>query len=217
MQLTLLCRAGSIGVTTHPTVKAIHKLIENPKMLALVREELSTLNGDLDFAAFVHRGGSNKVPYLEAVINEAIRLTPAAGFSLSRVSPPAGCQLNQYFIPPGYVVGMNPWPVNYDTGYFGPDAAEFKPERWLGDHPTQTLDGAPRSMKNYIEAGWLSFGAGGRVCIGRHLAVFLMVKIISKMVMTYDLELVKAPEEYFTLIVELIGMEVVVKHREVTV
>lgn len=183
-------------------------------MLALVRAELSALPGDLDFAAFVHRGGANKVPYLEAVVNEAIRLTPAAGFSLSRVSPPAGCQLNQFFIPPGYVVGMNPWPINYDTGYFGADAAEFKPERWLGEHPTQTLDGAPRTMKNYIEAGWLSFGAGGRVCIGRHLAVFLMVKIIAKVVMTYDLELVKAPEETFALIVELVGMQVMVKHRD---
>lgn len=202
-------------MTPHPTVKAIYELLMHPEALARVREELTALDGDLDFAAFVHRGGSNKVPYLEAVVNEAIRLTPSVGFSLSRVSPPAGCHLNEFFVPPGYVVGMCPWPVNYDTGYFGPDAAEFKPERWLGDHPTEMLDGAPRTMKNYIEAGWLSFGAGGRVCIGRHLAVFLMIKVIAKMFMIYDLELIKPPQEYFTLVVELIGMQVKVKRREV--
>lgn len=189
-------------------------LIENPEMLARVRQELSELDGDLKFADFLHRGGCNKVPYLEAVVNEAIRLAPSVGFTLSRVSPPAGCQLNEFFVPPGYVVGMSAWPVNYNTGYFGPDAAEFKPERWLGTHPTEMLDGAPRTMTNYIEAGWLSFGAGGRVCIGRHLAVFLMIKVIAKMVMTYDFELIKAPEEYFTLVVELIDMQVMVKRRE---
>lgn len=186
-------------------------------MLARVREELAAVGGELKFADFIHYNGVNKVPYLEAVANEAIRLHPAVGFSLSRVSPLAGCKLNEFFIPPGYVVGMSPWPVNYNTGYFGPDAAEFKPERWLGYHPTEKLDGAPRTMNNYIEAGWLSFGAGGRVCIGRHLAIFLMVKAIAKLVMTYDLELVKAPKEYFTLATELIDMQVKVKRREVVV
>jgi hypothetical protein len=206
--------AGSLGVVPHTAAEAMHQLIENPDILARVRQELSTLDGDLKFADFLHHNGSNKVPYLEAVVNEAIRHLPSVAFSLARISPPAGCYLNEFFIPPGYIVGMSAWTVNFDTNYFGPDAAEYKPERWLGNHPTEMLDGAPRTMMNYIEAGWLSFGAGGRVCLGRHLAVFLMIKVISKLVMTYDFELIKAPDEYYTLFVENIDMQVKVKRRE---
>ena len=75
------------------------------------------------------------------------------------------------------------------------------------------LEGEKRSMKNYIEAGWLSFGSGGRVCIGRHLAMFMMMKFTAAVVREFDIRVVKQPEESFTLVTEMLGMEVLLSRK----
>jgi len=75
------------------------------------------------------------------------------------------------------------------------------------------LDGEKRSMKNYIEAGWLSFGAGGRVCIGRHLAMFMLMKFTAAVVREFDIRVVKEPEEHFTFVTEMLGMEVLLRRK----
>ena len=207
--------AGSFGVVPHTTVKLMYELLLHPEALDRIMQELSHIEGDIAFADFLrYNGAVNKLPYLEGAVREAIRLSPSASFTLSRVVPPVGCQLHQYFIPPGKIVGMSSYPVNYDKGYFGDDVAEFKPERWLGNHPTEMLDGEPRTMKNWLEAGWLSFGHGGRVCIGRHLALFMMMKFFGRVLRTYDFELLSPPYEYYTLLTENIGMEVMVRRKE---
>jgi cytochrome P450 len=61
-----------------------------------------------------------------------------------------------------------PWVINRNPRYWGEDAAEFRPERWI----TQTEDGTIRANKhggaasNYNEATFLH---GPHACIGRDL------------------------------------------------
>jgi cytochrome P450 len=192
----------------------MYELLKHPEAVEQIMSELSEIRGDITFSDFLRYDGAvNKLPYLEAAVREAIRLNPAASFTLSRKVPPVGCQLHQYHIPQGYIVGMVSYPVNYDTGYFGADVADFKPERWFGNHPTEMLDGEPRTMKNYLEAGWLSFGHGGRVCIGRHLAVFMMMKFFGRLLRAYEFELLRAPYEHYTLLSENLGMEVRIRRK----
>jgi len=75
------------------------------------------------------------------------------------------------------------------------------------------LDGEKRSMKNYIEAGWFTFDAGGRVCIGRHLAMFMMMKFTAAVLREFDIRVVKQPEEVHTLFNEMPGMEALLSRR----
>ncbi|RPA94751.1 cytochrome P450 [Choiromyces venosus 120613-1] len=206
--------AGALGVVPHCQVRLIQELAAHPEVVQKIREELATTNNTLNFEDFLrYNNRQNKYPILESAVREAVRLTPAASFPLSRKVPPSGCQLHQYNIPPGYNVSMASYQVNYDEGYFGPDVAEFRPERWLGDHPTEMLDGEKRSMKNYLEAGWLTFGAGGRVCIGRNLAMFMMLKFTAALVREFDIQVVKQPVEYYTLMTEMLGMEALLTRR----
>ena len=103
--------------------------------------------------------------------------------------------------------------VNYDEAYFGPDVAQFRPKGSLEDHPTAMLDDEEHSMKNYMEVGWFTFGVGGRVCIGRHLAMFMMMDFSAAVLHQFDIPVVKQPEEVDTLFNEMPGMEVCLSRR----
>lgn len=199
----------------------MRQLIDHPNVLQKVREELQQAGIGLNtvpISSFQRQeGGQCNLPYLEAVILETLRVQPLLGFGLSRVVPPVGCKIKQYEIPPGYIVGMSSFPTNHDTEYFGEDAAEFKPERWLGNHPSELSKdgtGLPRTMKNYLEAGWLSFGAGARMCVGRHLAIISLTKATVALVQHFDMELVKPATEWFGFSVHLDNMMVRVTPRK---
>lgn len=51
---------------------------------------------------------AQKLPYLDAVINESFRLHPPAGLTLERVVPPQGSDILGNFVPGGTIVGCMP-------------------------------------------------------------------------------------------------------------
>lgn len=72
------------------------------------------------------------LPYVNAVVKEAIRLHPGIGVLLERVVPEGGLQLaNGSTIPTSIVVGLNPWIIHRDAAVFRNDADACVPERWL--------------------------------------------------------------------------------------
>ncbi|KAL8660250.1 MAG: hypothetical protein Q9202_006742 [Teloschistes flavicans] len=72
------------------------------------------------------------LPYLDACIQEALRLHPPFCLPLERVVPKEGITLGQHTIPGGTVVGMSPWVVNRHRPTFGEDVDCWRPARWLG-------------------------------------------------------------------------------------
>jgi cytochrome P450 len=74
------------------------------------------------------------LPYLNAVIKEAMRLHSSVGLLLERHVPAGGATICGKYIPGGTIVGINPWVLQHDpTVYPDPDA--FKPGRWLDATP----------------------------------------------------------------------------------
>jgi cytochrome P450 len=76
----------------------------------------------------------SELPYLDACINEAVRLHPPFCLPFERVVPPGGITIGteSVYLPEGTVVGMNPYVVNRHKQTFGEDADEWNPDRWLG-------------------------------------------------------------------------------------
>lgn len=72
------------------------------------------------------------LPYLEACIQEGVRLHPPLCLPLERVVPKEGITIGEHTFPGGTVVGMSPWVVNRHQPTFGKDADSWRPERWLG-------------------------------------------------------------------------------------
>jgi cytochrome P450 len=100
----------------------------------------------------------NPTPLLEAVIQETLRLYPAA---------PAGLRLTTqdleykgYLLPKNSLVAYSIYATHRQESLF-PDALTFKPERWLGDKKPDTFS-------------YIPFGYGARYCIGARLATALI-------------------------------------------
>ena len=74
---------------------------------------------------------SLQMPYLQAVLKEALRIHPATGLPLGRQVPEGGASICGSFFPAGTVVGVNSWVAHANKGVFGSDADQFRPERWL--------------------------------------------------------------------------------------
>ncbi|KAI4266476.1 MAG: hypothetical protein L6R38_008716 [Xanthoria sp. 2 TBL-2021] len=73
---------------------------------------------------------------------------------------------------------MSPFATHRDHSTFGPDADIWRPERWLeGDEHTK------RKMENAL----LTFGAGNRSCIGKHISYLEISKLVPSLVGGYEI------------------------------
>ncbi|TKW49287.1 Pisatin demethylase [Colletotrichum tanaceti] len=126
-----------------------------------------------------------RLDYTQAAIKEAQRLYPVLGMSLPRTVPAEGLAVHGRVFPPGTTVGCNPVSLHRNAAIFGDDAEEFSPDRWL--------DGE-RDVKS-MERFNLTWGGGGRICPGRHLAELVVYKTIPALLEHFDVEVVMPPEE----------------------
>jgi hypothetical protein len=92
-----------------------------------VVEELHQADKEGQLSDFVTWRESNKLPYLQACIKEALRkfwhwnifpatkwrliagIHPVVGLIIERCVPKGGIVLGGHYLPEGTIVGMNPW------------------------------------------------------------------------------------------------------------
>jgi cytochrome P450 len=127
-------------------------LSENARTELCLQEELRRVLGgrtptveDLD-----------RLPYLDAVIRESMRLYPPA-YILTRTSVEP-FDVGGYSLPAGTTVLMSQWVVQRSPKYFEKPLV-FLPERWL--------DGLAERLPAYA---YFPFGGGPRRCIGQNFA-----------------------------------------------
>ncbi|CAJ2505237.1 Uu.00g126310.m01.CDS01 [Anthostomella pinea] len=90
--------------TTSITLSAIlYYLLKNTSAYQRLRDEVDSTGKELTFAQ------AQNLPYLQAVIKEALRLHPATGLPLERVVPSGGATIAGVFFPKGCIVGINTW------------------------------------------------------------------------------------------------------------
>jgi cytochrome P450 len=124
------------------------------------------------------------LPYLNAVIKEAMRLHSSVGLLLERHVPAGGATICGKFIPGGTIVGINPWVLQHDPTVY-PAPHDFNPERWLEATPEHLAA---------MEKSFFAFGAGNRVCIGKNISYIEMRKIIPELVRGFDVSLPEGVE-----------------------
>ncbi|PIA82924.1 Pisatin demethylase [Cercospora beticola] len=185
-------------------------LISNPIALQRLRAEIDQAIMDrkmtVDRIPFKQ---SQELYYLQACVKEGLRLCAAIGLPLWReVSKGCGgAEMFGYYFPEGSEVGMNVWVPHYNEDIWGPDAARFRPERWI--------ESSPERLK-VMDSSFMPFGLGSRTCIGRHISFLEMNKVIPMIISRFDFELINQPgiletKNYF--FVKPSNFRVVVKQR----
>jgi cytochrome P450 len=99
----------------------------------------------------------DKLPYLDAVIKETLRVYPAIPMSEPRIAPSKGAEIYGVHVPGGTVCSLQPYTENRNPRVF-PDPEKFDPERWMISRDSEKYKEMNRAM-------W-SFSSGGRMCIG---------------------------------------------------
>lgn len=113
--------------------------------------------------------------YLRACIDETLRMSPPTGSALWREVSAGGAVIAGHFVPEGYDVGVAIYAVHHNPAYH-PDPLKFRPERFLGDGESKTLE----------RSAFMPFSVGTRGCIGKGLAVTEIMLTMASLLCMYD-------------------------------
>lgn len=88
--------------TTAIALRSIfYHLLKNPRCMQRLLKEIDDVTRKMDMDKPVTFEQANNMPYLQAVMNEALRIHPIIGQSLPRVVPEGGLQIEGHLIPKG--------------------------------------------------------------------------------------------------------------------
>lgn len=98
----------------------------------------------------------DRLPYLDAVIKEALRCAPPIPMSFPRYVPQGGRTIDGHFVAENTIVSCQPYTVHrLDEGVF-PNPDTFNPDRWMEEKGV--------AERNRL---FFAFSTGGRGCTGR--------------------------------------------------
>lgn len=126
---------------------------QNPAAEASLHQEIDTVLGDRAPTP----ADLPRLPYVEAVISESMRLYPPAWIMGRKSTAPF--ELGGYTFPAGTEVIMSQWVMHRHPRWFEAPLA-FRPERWT--------DGLAKRLPAFA---YFPFGGGPRMCIGKAFAL----------------------------------------------
>ncbi|KAM0262766.1 hypothetical protein ACHAQJ_001560 [Trichoderma viride] len=152
---------------------AFYYLLANPRTMEKARQEVDEVSGGEPITV----QHLSKLPYLNAVLKETLRLQPTApGFILSASKDEVIG--GKYLIPANTPVAVLLHMLHQDKAAWGEDVAEFKPERMLDENFNKL---PPHS--------WKPFGNGMRGCIGRAFATQEALLIVAMLLQNFSFEM----------------------------
>jgi cytochrome P450 len=157
--------------TSSATVEwAMAELLQNPKKLKKLRKELQqVINKDEDPKDL----DINKLPYLQAVVKETLRLHPSAPILVHKSI--SDVDLCGFRVPKDTQVLVNVWSMGRDSSIWA-DPDVFLPERFL--ECGEIFRGE--------DFGFIPFGAGRRMCPGVPFAHRVVHTMLATLLCHFD-------------------------------
>lgn len=151
----LICIAGTDTVSS-VTTNTYRELCRHPEVQETLAAELR---------AVVREHGKitcdniRSLPYLNAVVNEGLRLHAPLPSGSQAITGPEGAVIAGHYIPPRTVVRAPHMPMHTNERYFV-DAEKFWPERWLNGGE------GVKDRRAFVPFSW-----GAHACVGKGLAL----------------------------------------------
>lgn len=168
--------AGS-DTTSNSSCALLYHVARTPGCLAKLQAEL---DGAIPAGVAVPTYDMVRdLPYLQQVLNEALRHHSTSGIGLPRQIPAdaaRGIELRGHYFPPGTVLSVPSYTMHHSKEIWGADADEFRPERW---------DELTARQKN----AFIPFSTGPRACVGRNVAEMEMKLIVATWARRYNVYL----------------------------
>ncbi|KAF2847879.1 benzoate para-hydroxylase [Plenodomus tracheiphilus IPT5] len=166
--------AGS-DTTSNTSCALLYHCLTHPEVVAKLQRELDEAIPDGN--AVPTFAQVKDLPYVDAVIKETMRIHSTSSLGLPRLVPPGpGITLEGHHFPQGTVLSVPAYTIHHSTAIWGPDADEFRPERW-------------ETVTEKQKAAFIPFSYGPRACVGRNVAEMELALIVGTVFRRYEFEL----------------------------
>ncbi|KAG2364256.1 cytochrome P450 [Suillus spraguei] len=194
-QMKVLLLAGYETTSTSLTW-ALIELSRHSDVQTRLREELLAFGADPTYDQL-----KANLPYLDAVVHEILRLHPAIPefnrrarvddvIPLSEpVCTKSGEMTESISIAKGSWIVISIRAINRSLAIWGPDAKEFKPDRWLAE---DGISGKAKEVQGHRHL--LTFVDGPRTCLGKDFAIAEFKAVLSVLVKSFVFEMRDGPD-----------------------
>ena len=150
------------------------ELLNNTEKLKKARAELEEIVGKDNP---IEESDITRLPYLQAVVKETLRLHTSAPFLVPRRAV-SDVKLSGFTVPKNAQILVNMWAIGRDPEIWE-NPNSFQPERFLGSE----IDVKGRDFE------LIPFGAGSRICPGLPLAIRMLHLMLGSLIHEFCWEL----------------------------
>ncbi|KAH6879524.1 benzoate 4-monooxygenase cytochrome P450 [Thelonectria olida] len=188
----LIVVAGS-DTTAASLTALFYQLALHPDVCKTLQDEIDGFKGSNDAS---DHSSLAKLKFLQACIDESLRLSPAVPSGVQRMTPPKGLQVGDTFIPGNTIIQLPSYTMYRDDRAFA-QPNMFVPERWTTK---------PDLVKE--PSVYAPFSTGRYSCVGKQLGLMEMRSVTFELLSRYDVSFVRdySPKsfvdgmrDYFTL------------------
>ena len=172
--------SGGTDTTAGTLEWAMANLLSHPRVLDKASDELNKIVGR---EKLVEESDLSKLPYLQNIILETLRLYPIVPLLVPHFSSD-NCSIEGYDIPKETMVIVNAWAIQRDPELWE-NPMSFKPERF---------ENKSNEMSDRIAYRLLPFGLGRRVCPGMGLAQQVLGLTLGSLIQCFEWERVSEKE-----------------------
>ncbi|XP_050256106.1 cytochrome P450 CYP736A12-like [Quercus robur] len=143
------------------------ELLRYPRVMKHVQEELECVVG---MNRMVEETDLAKLPYLDTVVKESLRLHPVGPLLVPHESM-EDIEVNGYYVPKKSRIIINFWAIGRDPCVWSDNMEEFYPERFINSN----IDLKGRDFQ------LIPFGSGRRGCPGMHLGLTTVKYVLAQL------------------------------------
>ncbi|KAJ3369479.1 hypothetical protein GGF31_005189 [Allomyces arbusculus] len=185
---TITVFVGGHDTTANALSFALYLLGMHPEIQEKARQEVIDVVGDIERGTpaedmpYPTSDQEKLLTFLSCIIKEVMRLYPSVTLVPQRFTTAPATLSDGTSLPVGTLVSGDIYSMHRSKQVWGPDADEFKPDRFLD---SVGPDGQVPMHPAAANFGWTPFGGGQRICLGQQFSLVEQRVVLSMLLLRY--------------------------------